>query len=230
MLSKNELAQYGNWIGKSPADILLYVNLNGGWASVFPFEIPKEVHIARNYFNEYPKEFSKCTKDEATKLVDKLERKGFKSNLALTGDMPFSDHTVYKDRASRVWFQMAPVAGAYHKGDGKPDNIDKAMGVFSSQSDVPYKLVSPDGTGGSSEIILLNADEAKSLSSKPGTWFSVGARHDLNASTAGSYNYSETVIMGYDAHKLRDMQPHEKHGGDYKRVDIFSPLQARTFS
>ena len=150
LLSRDELSQIGNWSGLSPADVLQSVHLAGGWECVFPLQIPKAIHLIRNYFNEYPREFSRCTKEEAESLIKNLERSGLQSNLALTSDWWFSDATVFKDRFSRLWFQMAPIAGAYHKGDGKPDLADIAMGAFASQSESPYKLISPDGTGGSS--------------------------------------------------------------------------------
>ena len=228
-LSSDELRQYGNWVGQSPAEILLAVNLNGGWASVFPLGMPKEIHLVRNYFNEYPRELSKCCGSETKTLIDGLQRPDAASKWSLSGDFPWGSDNVFKDRASRVWFQMAPVAGAYHKGDGKPDNVDKALGLVASQSSVPYKLVSPDGTGGSSEIILLNPNKSKTLSSSAGAWVAVETRIDQKNETEGSYNYSETVIMGFDAHNLRDMQPHVQFGGEYQQVEIFAPLEARRF-
>lgn len=222
-LKPENLRDYDSWAGNSPAQILEAVKKAGGWSRVFPDKVPKFAHKLRNYFNETPKQLCRIGGAASEKILDALPRPGIFSHFALSGE------TVYKDAAGRRWFLMTASGTVYHVGDGKPDWKAKLGGLFASHSEMPFKLVSPDGTGGSSEVIILNPAQNETLGGKATGWFQVEKRINTRDETEGTYNYSETVVMGFDAHSLRDIKPHENFGGAYEQIQIYAPLAARRF-
>jgi hypothetical protein len=138
---------------------------------------------------------------------------------------------VYKDESGRLWYQMAAGSTIYHYGD-QPWN-DTIEGVYVEkilgQNDVPvFKLISPDNTGGSNEIILKNSGNVVVISSKQ-----TAKIRDLlvvDAAYQGSYNYSETSQVGLAAHRLRDVSPHVPGKAFYVNpLNPFSPLRSRRF-
>ncbi|HEX2641307.1 MAG TPA: hypothetical protein VHL50_12065, partial [Pyrinomonadaceae bacterium] len=104
--------------------------------------------------------------------------------------------------------------------------VDKIKG----QDDTPvFKLVSPDNTGGSHEIILNNQPGSEVVGTVKQK---VDVRKILvtNPSHQGSYNYSETVWAGFAAHELRDIKPHVAGPSFYVNpIDPFAPLALRSF-
>lgn len=216
-LNAKDLADYSNWAGRSPADVIDNVRQVGGWAKIFPKEMPKFAHKLRNYFNEIPRQLTKLG-GKASKL--EMER--------LASSFAVDDDAVYMDKAGRVWFLMRTAGTAYHVGDGKPGLATIIGSAVAPRAVMPFKLVAPDKTGGSSEVVIRNTNWDSNLGDGA-TTFSVNLSIDLDNDTAGSYNYSETMVTGFSAHKLRDMTPHEKFGGTYAKPHIFAPLKARTF-
>jgi len=45
----------------------------------------------------------------------------------------------------------------------------------------------------------------------------------------GSYNYSETVVMGGSHHHYRDVKPHSESKGYYVNPPLYSQIEARRF-
>jgi hypothetical protein len=125
---------------------------------------------------------------------------------------------------------MTPAGTVYHVGDGHPsDEEQRDAFLYGKHEDFPFKLVSPDGTGGSSEIIIRNPNRKKHPIDKYNVWVSIANNLDFNEVTRGSYNYAETVIRGFTAHENMDVKPHERMTKGYINPPFFSPLGARYF-
>ena len=113
-----------------------------------------------------------------------------------------------------------------------------------------FKLVSPDGTGGSMETIIRNPQNQKFPLDVPvfrNVKIGRKAIGDVNRSEPvkhlnvgnyehkGSYNYSEAVDAGYAAHVKRDVQPHTRSERWWKGevylepANPFSALSVRLF-
>jgi len=147
---------------------------------------------------------------------------------------------VYLDERNRAWYQMAAGSTIYHWGRSplwaafEAAWIDKIRG----QNDTPvFKMISPDSTGGSNEVILGN-DGVNAYGWNTGNEVvgPVNARWNIRRSVIadpayqGSYNYSETAQVGLAAHELRDVRPHVAGRQFYVNPkDPFSPLAMRRF-
>jgi hypothetical protein len=90
------------------------------------------------------------------------------------------------------------------------------------------KMVSPDWTNGSLEVCLYNKKYPLGIVGKEGQPVSVINEIVAEEPYAGSYNYSETGILGLDAHRFRDVEPHTKTKGFYLNVDT-TPIAERRF-
>ena len=93
------------------------------------------------------------------------------------------------------------------------------------QESIPvFKLISPDGTGGSCELCVHNPQRPKgkkaigeegqsvTLRSERAIFEDTGNKLNMIVEDPvfkGSYNYSETIQMGIDAHEHRDVKPHK---------------------
>jgi hypothetical protein len=155
---------------------------------------------------------------------------------------------VYKDQANHTWYQMSPGATIYHWGRDPIVPSLEALIQTGGQATIPvFKLVSPDGTGGSSETIIENPQDrtvtigivrsmirtmkvGRIAIGDVGKPEQVANRIVTDLRHQGSYNYAETVRVGLAAHRLRDVQPHEKHPSAYVNPpNRFTPLALRLF-
>ena len=138
---------------------------------------------------------------------------------------------VYKDECNRMWYQMAAGSTIYHYGSTPKVAIAEAIYVdkIKGQDDTPvFKLISPDNTGGSHEIILKNA--GYDIVAAPKQKVNIRKLVVCHPIYQGSYNYSETAQMGLAAHELRDVKPHVASRFFYVNpVDPFAPLHSRRF-
>jgi hypothetical protein len=148
--------------------------------------------------------------------------------LALSGD-------VYEDALGRsIWFQMAPGGAIYHFG--KPidsPTVSAIQATLAGQKKAPvFKLVCPDDTGGSREVIITNPFDVVHTTSllKPAfrtaaygpggavTWReghdAIGAVNEevkvadrivKDSVLQGSYNYAETMVKGLPTHQRLDV-------------------------
>lgn len=139
---------------------------------------------------------------------------------------------VYKDESGRLWYQMAAGSTIYHYG--KPVRV-KALeapyvDLIKGQNDTPvYKLINPDNSGGSNEIILKNPGPYDMIG-EVGQEFGVDAMLEKTPAHQGSYNYADTAVVGLNAHDRLDMKPHSKRDGFYLNpADRYCPLQTRKF-
>jgi hypothetical protein len=228
----DKLRDYNEWIGKTPDEILIAVRAAGGWASVFSSALPVFAHQVRNFFNVEPFTLQRYPSDAADELVGHVQARfknwgtvdKIKGVVALSGD-------VYKDESNKTWYQMSPGATIYHWG-GEPTwaIVDAYSSNYVRKQDgIPiFKLVSPDGTGGSLETVIRNNGK-----------FTIGAVNrpepvaGLIVETyrhQGSYNYSETVEVGLSAHEIHDVEPHKKYPTYYLNpLNRFSALRSRQF-
>lgn len=152
---------------------------------------------------------------------------------ALSGD-------VYLDNLNRAWFQMAAGSTIYHWGDHPESPAAEAVyqDVIMRQNDTPvFKLISPDDNGGSSEVIIFNAEISDgpynnrgSVIGEVGKAINVKAAIETDPILQASYNYSETAIVGLSEHEKRDVKPHVHSAFFYVNPpDQFAPLPSRRF-
>jgi hypothetical protein len=234
MLTIAELRNYDNWVGRSPQEIRGSVLHHRGWAKVFPDSEPFPLWASRvrNYFNVRPNQLMLLgirerarAKDKAKLDVSSLAKKGAFAVFSLSGD-------VYKDDTGRPWFEMSTTGTIYHyKGQVSDAGWYKKWEAFvSRQKSTPvFKLISPDRTGGSLELCVHNWQHhaGKSEIGPEGKWVNIRTKVVINELYRGSYNYSETGIMGYDEHVFRDVEPHVEEYGFY--VNPPSKMSARRF-
>ena len=155
-------------------------------------------------------------------------------NSALSGQ-------VYLDERNRPWYQMSAGATIYHFGR-HPGWFPAIEAIWQDkirgQNDTPvFKLISPDNTGGSNEVILFNdgvsayfwAGGGKAVGEVNERW-NVSKIVVTDPAYQGSYNYSETAQVGLAAHGQRDVKPHVAGRNFYVNPkDPYSNLELRSF-
>jgi len=118
---------------------------------------------------------------------------------------------------------------------------------FRGQEGIPvFKLVCPDGTGGSKETIITNPKIRKvflggsvfgleyemqgtsrlGATNKPVLVFN---RVDTKMETQGSYNFAETSVVGLKTHEKYDVDTPKKDPVYIDPPDRFEPLKDRFF-
>jgi hypothetical protein len=165
--------------------------------------------------------------------------------MALSGD-------VYEDRLGRsIWFQMTPGGAVYHFGEKIRSPTLRAMGAtHAGQEHAPvFKLVCPDGTGGSREVCITNTfDVPRKMRTRVDGEFTTMIGHatigavneEVNVAnrivkdsvSQGSYNYAETTAKGLPAHQRLDVNTDPMKPGYYvEPSDLFrfSELYMRRF-
>lgn len=255
-MTLDEIRKYKNWVGKSPGDILEAVKGVGGWKNVFdaksfPDGLPRWAHRVRNFFNREPTVLElKVEGSHAYFNLYKWDKnRGAAENMALSGD-------VYKDEFLTTWFQMSPGGTIYHFKHPKNQKVEAILQGALGQINTPvFKLVSPDGSGGSIETIVDNPFVNSLVSTVVGTVGSFGgggvikqmtkmrsstigeggkinitSRIIKNYDYQGSYNYAETVDAGFSAHEKFDIDPHKiDEKGYLNPSDRHSSLFSRKF-
>jgi hypothetical protein len=246
LLYASELRDSTDWVLQNAQDILDSVKKAGGWAKVFPKGVPMWLHKLRNYFNVEPKSLRLVDKSVTGHWMQDVRAHGQIDGLitqfALTGD-------VYFDEEVEVWYQMGAGGTIYHWGGGvtwEPADAAHTQ-FFRGQARVPiFKLICPDGTGGSKETIVTNPKVRKVrvvgpqgvMDEMQGTT-KIGAtnkpvlvldRVETEMRYQGSYNFSETSVVGLDEHKKNDVNPHKKDGQYIDPPDRFEPLNKRIFN
>lgn len=113
--------------------------------------------------------------------------------------------SVYEGVRNQLWFQMAPGGGIYHTGKRVySPTVEAIKAEIAGQSKSPvFKLVCPDGTGGSREVIIEN----KGLNTIGAVNERVYVFHRIvkHPVYQGSYNYAETIKRGYASHVRLDV-------------------------
>lgn len=211
------LQDYSNWVGKTPKEIISAVKGAGGWKNVFPDSLPVWAHRVRNFFNVEPKSLWRFDEDTSKNFIGRvqeglnaLKTSSLKSDIAetfaLSGD-------VYKDAQNKIWYQMSPGGTIYHWGRNPiAPMVESPWQSVKGQGALPiFKLIAPDGTGGSHETILRNPHHISTVVKKENFLAYVAHLVLTDYWHQGSYNYSETVDAGYSAHVMRDVDPHTKY-------------------
>jgi hypothetical protein len=156
---------------------------------------------------------------------------------------------VYFDEEIEVWYQMSAGGTIYHWGDDvRFERLEAAYTQkVHGQTGIPiFKLVCPDGTGGSKETIVTNpvVERVKVVGPRGTEWelhrsskigdtnqqVLVKQRVVTQMKYQGSYNFSETAVVGLDDHKKRDVEPHKKDRNYIDPPDRFAPLKDRIFN
>lgn len=239
------LRDYRNWALQSPTVILRAVIWHGGWTTVFPKGVKTWAHRVRNYFNLTPTKLRLLltrTTIGSLGTWGGLARShlaggnGMGKAVGLSGD-------VYEDEFGRCWYEMHAGGIAYrYEGDSGLQGVKASA---QGQNHVPvFKLISPDNSGGSVEMCLHNRQVYRSGNDAldpfalgtsgtstigNGEWVSIQGRVVASSEYRGSYNYSETAVVGFSAHKLRDIVPHEVVPDSYVNPPLHSSMSSRRF-
>jgi hypothetical protein len=174
---------------------------------------------------------------------------------ALSGD-------VYEDALGRsIWYQMTPGGAIYHFGEKIRSPTLRAVGAtHSGQEYAPvFKLVCPDGTGGSREVCIKNLFDVPKRDPVPLRTGAMAGVHPVVPTTKmvghatigavneevnvanrivkdsvsqGSYNYAETIVKGLPAHQRLDVNTDPMKPGYYvepPNLFEFAELYMRRF-
>jgi len=167
---------------------------------------------------------------------------------ALSGD-------VYEDALGRsIWFQMSPGGAIYHFGEKiRSPTFSAINAVAAGQEWAPvFKLVCPDGTGGSREVCIKNPFDvprtirARGVEGPVNTTMmaghaTIGAVNEevkvanrivKDSVSQGSYNYAETIVKGLPAHQRLDVNTDPMRPGYYvepSNLFQFAELYMRRF-
>jgi hypothetical protein len=257
LLYKSEIPDSTAWVGQNAQDILDSVKNAGGWAKVFPKKVPDWLHKLRNYFNVEPKCLRLVDKNLTAHWMQEIRSHGQMDKFPITPGriatrFSLSDD-VYFDEEVEVWYQMSAGGSIYHWGD-KPGIFGHLSGldavhtaVFRRQTGIPvFKLICPDGTGGSKETIITNpvlrvtrelggqgVYDKKHRVSRIGSVNKVEIVIDrvvTNVEHQGSYNFAETSVKGLGKHETYDVEPHKDDDVYIDPPDRFAPLKNRIFN
>jgi len=246
LLYASELTDPSEWVDQNAQDILQSVKDAGGWKKVFPKGVPHWLHKIRNYFNLEPKTLRLVDKQPTDHAMHEIRKHGQIGGLitrfALSGD-------VYFDEDAETWYQMGAGGSIYHWGGGVTWEAMDAFHTqfFRGQEGIPvFKLICPDGTGGSKETIISNPKVSKVFvgGSTFGLEYEMQGRTTIGATNKGvlvfdrvetkmeyqgSYNFAETSVVGLDKHKKNDVEPHHHDAVYIDPPDRFEPLKDRFF-
>lgn len=248
LLYASELREPSEWVRQNAQNILDSVIKAGGWKKVFPDKLPRWLHKLRNYFNVEPTSLRLMDKAVTERWMTEIRKHGHLNSFV--GRRTLSGH-VYFDEEIEVWYQMGPGGSIYHWGD--PVRFPKIEAAhthaFRGQTGIPiFKLISPDGTGGSRETIVSNPmvhrQKVDFGPNTPPMYIMVGRPHigEVNQTVAvkarlitriehqGSYNFAETSVRGLDQHEKYDVETHKKDSVYIDPPDRFAPLSKRIFT
>jgi hypothetical protein len=276
-----QLRDYDNWVGQNAQTILNAVYAHGGWHRVFPqneYAFPLWLSRVRNYFNYYPKKLrilGLAEGEQRSRMANHYhDYPGVVAQMTIgkTWGLPYADadskakaadalsEYVYRDGEGNYWFQMSPGATGYHFKDSWLDfsrDFKAVKSTIKGQGALPvFKLISPDISGGSYEIIIKRDKEVQnwhdlingeydysSFHKNAGLtlqafknknkYFAVSGKNFVtDYKYEGSYNFSETIKNGFSAHDYRDIKSHRTHHGFYVNPPfnaLQQPLISRFF-
>jgi len=247
LLYASELKDPNDWIGQNAQTILYSVKKAGGWKKLFP-TLPMWLHKIRNYFNVEPATLRLVDKSVTQHWMTEIRKYG-QLNAFIKGPRTLSGH-VYFDEEIEVWYQMGAGGTIYHWGRDVIGWLDFAEAGYAhfirTQKGIPiFKLICPDGTGGSKETIIRNPKINKvPVSTSQGDHFEmqrsskIGEVNNVNLVKTniitdghhqGSYNFAETAVHGLSTHETYDVEYHHKDPVYVDPPDRFAPLSQRVF-
>lgn len=238
--------KFETWVGRSADDVKREATQFGGWSRIFPRTpsgFPNWASRIRNYFNAHPNKLRLLTDTEGDELIRQFEFRRRDMAKKFGAEIPAVlalSQDVYEDDTGRYWFEMSTGGTGYHYPEyGEPGKLKAVKTAMRSQRIIPvFKLISPDGTGGSMEICIHNWQLPKNVfgdtygERKIGPkseWVDVRTKIVINEKYRGSYNYSDTIITGFPDHEYRDVLPHRRQVGHYINPDQWGPLSNRIF-
>jgi hypothetical protein len=247
MLDRKALGDYGNWIGQTPLDVYDSVIAVGGWQNVFPGALPIWASRIRQYFNINPMSLKLLDNDKgsvyrarAQKAIPAAFAKAYRSLSNWDprvgdeiGTLKALSGEVYEDpRGRSIWFQMSPGAAIYHFPKLPSSPTREAIEANElGQARIPvFKLVSPDGTGGSRECVITN--NGRAIVGAVNEEVNLAGRFIKDSVRQGSYNYAETVEKGLAAHQRLDVNTDPMRPGYFVEppdLFLFSELYMRLF-
>ena len=248
LLYASELKDPGEWVNQNAQDILDSVKKAGGWKTLFPTGVPMWLHKIRNYFNVEPTTLRLVDRGVAVHWMSEVRKYG-QLNAFIKGPRTLSGH-VYFDEEVEVWYQMGAGGTIYHWGRDVIGWLDWAEAGYAhmvrTQAGIPvFKLVCPDGTGGSKETIIKNPKIHKvPVSTSQGDHFEMQRGSQLGETNVvnmvkpriitdehhqGSYNFAETSVLGLGTHEKYDVKTHHKDPVYVDPPDRFAPLKSRVF-
>ncbi len=228
---KRDLLNYSRWKDETPKFILDKVKNFGGWKAVFQNGIPQDINRVRNYFNVLPKKLTYLgTGNSIGPYIFfpngmKLKQNGgvfdLIGRMSLTGDYYKDDQT-----PARYWFQYTTGGTGFHQKGGGTSWYGAVKEQAIPQRLQPiFKLIHPDGTGGSSEVIVKNFQRGvwkggKSTFGKKGISVplignKIVSRIVTDKELQGSYNFSDAFVQSNRDHTIRDVIPHQKKKKPY---------------
>ena len=255
MLDLKALTDYGNWIGETAWDVHGSVMRVGGWQQVFPGALPRWASRIRQYFNLTPMTLELLDHEESSRCLEMVQTalpsarvEAVRNALRLEpgreiGTIMALSGAVYEDALGRsIWFQMSPGGAIYHFGEKiRSPTLRSIEAALDGQEHAPvFKLVCPDGTGGSREVCIKNPFGVPrkiwtaiggALSTTMGGHATIGAVNEVvnvanrivkDSVAQGSYNYAETVVKGLPAHERLDVKTDPMQPGYYvEPPDLF---------
>ena len=128
-----------------------------------------------------------------------------------------------------MWFQMSPGGAIYHFGEKiEHPTLRAIQATIEGQALAPvFKLVCPDGTGGSMEVCIQNPFDVPirmggqvvmvghATIGAVGEEVKVEKRLVKDSVAQGSYNYAETIEKGLPAHQRLDVNTDPMTPGYY---------------
>ena len=244
------LGHFEAWIGRNPLEIKRLVIRAGGWRWIVwklreqdekELGFPAWAHFVRQFFNEEPISLTRELKGGAERAIENaLSSRALNSSkknqlfaeLAYSGD-------VYNELARdkygklqwRKWIEQSQSGSMYHYDAGQRMGtiVHTAFSVLTTHHYTNvFKLSLNDGTGGSNEACFHNNGRSQSLgvAGKP-----IPAKEKAltNNKYRGSYNYADTMGIGYDLHEKFDVFTDNRWGSDYVNETQHSPISGRIF-
>ena len=230
------------WLGWSALDIKRSVIKAGGWRWIFAQDLPKWAHFARQMFNEEPGSLMRVSDQTAERDIEnalwsRALNNGKKNHIvakfAYSGDV-YQELTTdkYGKTQWRSWIEQSQAGTRYHykKGQEMGDFKHTVYSAVTTHSSTDaFKLCLPDGTGGSNEACFYNKEERRSLADWGDSLTNVRQKAIKDNRYRGSYNYADTMAIGYDLHEKFDVDPDNEWGQDYVDEKQFSPQSDRIF-
>lgn len=229
------------WVGRQPLEIKKLVIRAGGWNKVFHRGLPKWAHFIRQMFNYEPTKLERMREDSTEILISmatgtRVHHGTLKNQVAAkaapSGDV-YNDARIGRNQINgwKYWIEQSQTGTRYHYSRGqKLGDIGHTLyaAVTPHSWTSVFKLCLPDGTGGSCETVIENRFEERSLL-KQGEIRGVSWWIVKDDRYRGSYNYGDTMAIGYDIHEKLDVEPDNKWGSNYVNENQMSELQSRIF-
>ena len=165
----------------------------------------------RNYFNVLPSQMMRAPAEDGKRLAEAANRYSSAWLTAPVAKRALSDHVFIElaPTKGRLWFVMSASGSVYHYETEGHKYVESIKNGGKDPWEMKIlKLISPDGAGGSSEVIL-DVSPHFSKAGTEGVCFMTHSHVRWTPEYVGTYNYAETIRKGFFAHKFMDVDPHK---------------------